>query len=175
MSNGLVDINGNNKENQKLLKKLATESLKVTGTVTGVGGEEIITDREGIFSVPGSKEGGTGVGYEEKWNNMSNEQKAKYGSLEEFTKQGEEYWKDKNKKTYKATEKTDVKLWNYPGGKGTATEVRNWFKKNNPKGDKYNQWLIDNTGKNKEYWDERAKYAKNKIGPARMKIEEINN
>ena len=56
MSNGLIDINGNNKENQKLLKKLATESLKVTGTVTGVGGEEIITDREGIFSVPGSKE-----------------------------------------------------------------------------------------------------------------------
>ena len=78
MSNGLVDINGNNKENQKLLKKLATESLKVTKTVTGVGDEIIPIEREGMFEVKGSKEGGTGVGYKEIWNNMSNEEKAKY-------------------------------------------------------------------------------------------------
>tara|TARA_R100000664_G_scaffold32659_1_gene47936 strand:+ start:158 stop:685 length:528 start_codon:yes stop_codon:yes gene_type:complete len=175
MSNELVDINGNNKENQKRLRELAKESLKVTGTVTGVGGEEIITDREGIFSVPGSKEGGTGVGYKEIWNNMSNEEKAKYGSIGEFIKQGEAYWRDKNKTTYKATEKTNVKRYDYPGGKGTATEVKNWFKKNNPKGDEYNQWLIDNTGKPLSWWNKRTGSAENKIGKTRMKIEEINN
>ena len=174
MSNGLVDINGNNKENQKLLKKLATESLKVTKTVTGVGDEIIPIEREGTFEVKGSKEGGTGVGYKEKWNKMSNEEKAKYGSIGEFIKQGKEYWEDKNKTTYKATEKTDVKRYDYPGGKGTATEVKNWFRKNNDRKG-YDQWLIDNTGKPLSWWNKRKGSAENKIGPARLKIEEINN
>tara|TARA_R100001082_G_C4240668_1_gene107188 strand:+ start:31 stop:555 length:525 start_codon:yes stop_codon:yes gene_type:complete len=174
MSNGLVDINGNNKENQKRLRELAKESLKVTNTVTGVGGEEIVTDREGTFEIKGSKEGGTGLGYEEKWNNMSNEEKAKYGSLEEFTKQGEEYWRDQNKKTYKATEKRNVKLYDYPGGKGTPTEVRNWFRENSDP-ESYDQWLRDTTGKSLSYYNKRKGSARNRIGPARLKIEEINN
>ena len=50
-------------------------------------------------TTPGSKKGGTGVSYSDKFNNLSKAKQKEFGSVENFKKAGEEYWKKKNTTT----------------------------------------------------------------------------
>lgn len=50
-------------------------------------------------TTPGSKKGGTGVSYSDKFNNLSKAKQKEFGSVENFKKAGEEYWKNKNTTT----------------------------------------------------------------------------
>jgi hypothetical protein len=50
-------------------------------------------------TTPGSKKGGTGVSYSDKFKNLSKAKQEEFGSVENFKKAGEDYWKKKNSKT----------------------------------------------------------------------------
>lgn len=50
-------------------------------------------------TTPGSKKGGTGVSYEDKFKTLSKAKQKEFGTVENFQKAGEEWWKKQNATT----------------------------------------------------------------------------
>lgn len=61
--------------------------------------EITVTGPKKTTTTPGSKKGGTGVSYADKFKTLSKAKQKEFGSVENFKKAGEEYWKKKNTTT----------------------------------------------------------------------------
>lgn len=72
--------------------ELGETDISYNKTVTVKGPSKTTT-------TPGSNKGGTGVSYSDKFNSLSKAKQKEFGSVENFKKAGEEYWKKKNTTT----------------------------------------------------------------------------
>jgi hypothetical protein len=90
------------KENTPPLNPGASIKIPDVKKDLNVEHEEIIA--EGITpdittTTPGSKKGGTGISYANKFKNLSKAKQKEFGSVENFKKAGEEWWEKKNATT----------------------------------------------------------------------------
>lgn len=58
-----------------------------------------VTEPSKTTTTPGSKKGGTGVSYADKFKTLSKAEQKKFGTVENFQKAGEEWWKKQNATT----------------------------------------------------------------------------
>ena len=126
--------------------------------------QQAIDKQVANVTVEGSTQGGTGVGYESAWNNMANEEKAKYGGdYGKFVEAAQEYHKTQNTKTYELTKNvtTSARPWKLTTASGKTKDFgitigeRNRkiqeFKDNDDQ-EGYKRWLFETTGKTSEQW-----------------------
>ena len=69
-------------------KKKKPEEITVSGTTPGK-----------TTTTPGSKKGGTGIPYEDKFKTLSKAEQEKFGTWQNLKKAGEEWWEKKNATT----------------------------------------------------------------------------
>ena len=123
--------------------------------------QQAIDKQVANVTVEGSAQGGTGVSYESAWNNMTNEEKAKYGDYNKFVKATQEYHKTQNTKNYELTKNVTVgdRRWTHPTNKkdfGMTIRERNRiikkFMDNNDQ-EGYERWLFETTGGTTKQWE----------------------
>ena len=123
--------------------------------------QQAIDKQVANVTVEGSTQGGTGVGYESAWNNMTNEEKAKHGGdYDKFVKAAKEYHKTQNTKNYELTKNVTVgdRRWMHPITKkdfgmtiGQRNKIIKKFRDNNDQ-EGYERWLLETTGGTAKQW-----------------------
>ena len=86
------------------------EEWVTTGTQEGLTGNDIVTSGTRQYTVPGSEQAGTRVGYQESYDKLTDEQRVTYPTVGDWETYVKGYNQEQQAQTFEETRNRDVKI-----------------------------------------------------------------
>lgn len=86
------------------------EEWVTTGTQEGLTGNDIVTSGTRQYTVPGSEQAGTGVGYQESYDKLTDEQRVTYPTVGDWETYVKGYNQEQQAQTFEETRNRDVNI-----------------------------------------------------------------